>query len=376
MLIRSRRIVSPDGAVRPGNLRIEDGMIVEVDTEDGEEQLDVGDLLVAPGLVDIHGDAFERQLMPRPGVMIDLEVALLDTDRQLASNGITTTFHGITWSWEPGLRSVATGRAMIDALDRLGQALIVEHRAHLRFETHNHAGLDEALDLLEHGRLHLVAFNDHTPEIMERAVDPAEARSYALRGGVSVPAFRDMALGAAATADDVPATVRRLAAACTARGVPMLSHDDASPAERAAFRELGATLCEFPMNRETAEAARAEGDDVVMGAPNVMRGGSHLGWASAAEMVQAGLCTILASDYYYPALLQAPYRLAQREILSLGLAWRLVSEHPARAAGLTDRGVLEPGKRADLVVVDDRGALPPRIVSMLRAGREVYRLAS
>ena len=128
MLIRSRRIVSPDGAVRPGNLRIEDGMIVEVDTEDGEDQRDVGDLLVAPGLVDIHGDAFERQLMPRPGVMIDLEVALLDTDRQLASNGITTTFHGITWSWEPGLRSVATGRAMIDALDRLGPALIVEHR--------------------------------------------------------------------------------------------------------------------------------------------------------------------------------------------------------------------------------------------------------
>jgi alpha-D-ribose 1-methylphosphonate 5-triphosphate diphosphatase len=85
---------------------------------------------------------------------------------------------------------------------------------------------------------------------------------------------------------------------------------------------------------------------------------------------------VLASDYYYPALLQAPYRLARREILSLGLAWRLVAEHPARAAGLRDRGALEAGRRADLVVVDDLGSLPPRIVRVLRAGREVYRAAS
>ncbi len=376
MLIRSRRIVFPDGAVRPGSVRIDDGMIVGIDTDGGGDGIDVGDLLVAPGLVDLHGDAFERQLMPRPGVMIDLEVALLDTDRQLLSNGITTTFHGITWSWEPGLRSVATGRAMIDALDRLGPALLVEHRAHLRFETHNHAGLEEALDLLGRGRLHLLAFNDHTPALARHAQDPAQARSYALRGGVSVEAFRDLALGAAATAEAVPATVRRLAAACAARGVPMLSHDDGSPAERDAYRELGAVICEFPTNRETAEAARAQGDDVVMGAPNVLRGGSHLGWASAAEMVRAGLCTILASDYYYPAMLQAPYRLAAREILPLGLAWRLVALNPAQAAGLADRGALEAGRRADLIVVDDRGPLPPRVVSALRAGREVYRAAS
>ena len=114
---------------------------------------------------------------------------------------------------------------------------------------------------------------------------------------------------------------------------------------RTAFRELGARICEFPMAEEVGEAARAAGDWVVMGSPNVVRGRSHLGWASAARLAEAGICNVLSSDYYYPAMLRAALILAGRGVLDLPQAWSLISANPARAAGLSDRGTISAGKR-------------------------------
>jgi len=110
----------------------------------------------------------------------------------------------------------------------------------------------------------------------------------------------------------------------------------------------------------------------VFGAPNVVRGGSHTGWTKAADMIAKGLCSVLASDYYYPAPLLAPFRLAADGVLPLAKAWELVSSAPARATGLMDRGTLAEGQRADIVVVDDRGGLRPRMVAVIVAGRLVY----
>ncbi len=125
------------------------------------------------------------------------------------------------------------------------------------------------------------------------------------------------------------------------------------------------------MTADTAQDAAREGDDIVFGAPNVVRGGSHLGWTRAADMVERGLCTILASDYYYPAQLLAAFRLADEGIASLGEAWELVSEAPALAAGLEDRGRIAEGYRADLILVDaDRRR--PRVVGTIVAGRVVH----
>jgi alpha-D-ribose 1-methylphosphonate 5-triphosphate diphosphatase len=121
---------------------------------------------------------------------------------------------------------------------------------------------------------------------------------------------------------------------------------------RDSFRERGARICEFPMAEDVGRAAVTAGDFVAMGCPNVVRGGSHLGWASAAVMVEAGVCTVLTSDYYYPAMMRAAFVLADRSVLDLARAWALISGNPARAGGLTDRGTIEAGKRADLVVVD------------------------
>jgi alpha-D-ribose 1-methylphosphonate 5-triphosphate diphosphatase len=173
-------------------------------------------------------------------------------------------------------------------------------------------------------------------------------------------------------ADDVPASISRLAAFARDAGVRMLSHDDDTPAMRKAFRDQGVTIAEFPVNEETAREAAAGGDAIVFGAPNVVRGGSHTGWTKAADMIAQGLCSVLASDYYYPAPLLAAFRLATDGILQLPQAWDLISEGPARAAGLADRGRLAEGRRADLVLVDDTVPTRPRVVAVIAAGRLVH----
>jgi alpha-D-ribose 1-methylphosphonate 5-triphosphate diphosphatase len=153
----------------------------------------------------------------------------------------------------------------------------------------------------------------------------------------------------------------------------LLSHDDASPQQRRWFRALGCRLAEFPTTVETAEDAASHGDDIVLGAPNVVRGGSHTGWIDATEMIGRGLCSVLASDYYYPAPLLAAFTLARQGILPFGQAWALVSQTPANAVKLNDRGQIAPGQRADLIIVDPSAVgQQPRAVAAIVAGRVVH----
>jgi alpha-D-ribose 1-methylphosphonate 5-triphosphate diphosphatase len=152
----------------------------------------------------------------------------------------------------------------------------------------------------------------------------------------------------------------------------MLSHDDETPAMRRAFRADGVGIAEFPVNEETAREAAGAGDAIVLGAPNVVRGGGHTGWTKAADMIGRGFCSILASDYYYPAQLLAAFRLAADGVLPLAQAWDLISAAPAKAAGLTDRGVLAEARRADIILVDDTVPLRPRVIAVIAAGRLVH----
>jgi alpha-D-ribose 1-methylphosphonate 5-triphosphate diphosphatase len=213
--------------------------------------------------------------------------------------------------------------------------------------------------------VHLLGFNDHTPAILRRLDDDRQAAQYAARAGMQPAAFRALAERVGARRGEVPAARARIARAARAAGVPMLSHDDASVDERALYRGLGASICEFPMAEPVALAARAAGEAVVMGAPNVVRGGSHLGWASAAPLAERGVVSVLASDYYWPAMLEAAFVLARRGVLGLARAWALMSANPAQALGLADRGRLAPGLRGDVVVVDPA---VPAVVATFCAG--------
>ena len=367
LTISGGQVLSPEGGFERRDLAVADGRIA-AGRSGGGEVLDASGLLVLPGIVDIHGDAFERQIMPRPGVHFPLDVALLDTDRQMAANGITTAYHAVTWSWEPGLRGRGTLVALMNALEALEGRLVVDTRLHLRIETYNLGAVDELCDWMGAGKVDLLAFNDHFEEIYEQCRDGEKIGKYAERAGLAHDAFLDLLEEVRKGAPEVPAAMRRVAVAAEAAGVVRLAHDEETLEDRSLYRSLGALISEFPEIVPVAREAAAAGEDVVFGAPNVLRGGSHAGCPGAADMVREGFCTVLASDYYYPALLLAPFQLAEQGILRLEEAWPLVSENPARAAGLTDRGALAEGQRADILLVDPSGPVP-RPAAMLAGGR-------
>jgi alpha-D-ribose 1-methylphosphonate 5-triphosphate diphosphatase len=253
-------------------------------------------------------------------------------------------------SWEPGLRGIEAWRGLLKAMD--ARKWTCDMRIHMRWETFNLEAQDEAMADIAAGRVHLVAFNDHMSQILEKIDLPNHTGTYAKRSGMKSADFRALAHLIAARGDEVPAAIDRMAALCRKMGLPMASHDDELIETRIAYTARGAQICEFPVTDEVGVYARAQGDAIVMGSPNVVRGGSHLGWTSAAESAERGICSVLTSDYYYPCLLEAPFVLAARGKMDLAQAWALVSANPAAAAHLTDRGVIAPGKRADLVVVE------------------------
>jgi alpha-D-ribose 1-methylphosphonate 5-triphosphate diphosphatase len=366
-----------DGRLEIASVHVDSdsGAISALDSDAAAEQrIDASGLLVLPGIVDIHGDAFERQMMPRPGVDFPLDVALCESDRQAVANGITTVFHGVTWSWEPGLRGAENARAILDGLEHLRPQLSADTRFHLRHETYNLDAEAEIITWLAARRIDVIAFNDH---MSVAAGDRGHKLAPMIeRSGLTREQFIAVVDRVKSRAAEVPASIGRLAAAAAAAGVPLLSHDDVSPEQRQWYRSLGCRLAEFPTTIETAQAAASEGDDIVLGAPNVVRGGSHTGWIDAADMIGRGFCSVLASDYYYPAPLLAAFGLAARRVLPLERAWKLVSETPAAAVGLADRGRIALGGRADLIVVDAHAARKPRIVATIVAGRIVHLAAS
>ncbi len=373
------------------------GTIVEIGGPVQGLELDARGKILAPALIDVHGDAFERQMMPRPGVFFPMETAVLETDRQLAANGIATTYHSITLSYEPGLRSVERGRTMMQAVLDLAPRLTVENRFQLRWETFAIEAL-ETLDWAMDAPLKpSLAFNDHLSMAMRAdgvvmqdrlfehnpnfaAMDVEDAalfetryRKHTERSGLSYEEHKDLVHKVWSRRPEVVSTIKEVAGKARAKGIPMLSHDDTQAETRKFYHEIGATTSEFPMTRAPVKQARADGDLIIFGAPNAVRGGSHIGSLGAGDMVEAGLCDALASDYYYPAMLAAMDRL-DREKRAYRLAlWSLVSNGPARAMGLDDRGDIAVGKRADLVLVDWPQGQSPAIQGTWVGGRCAYR---
>ncbi len=379
------------------SLRFEGGVITAIDgARDGATVVDGSGHLLGPAFVDIHGDAFERQLMPRPGTMFPVDAALLETDRQLAANGIATTYHALTLSWEPGLRSVEMGRAVFETLTRLRPRLSVENRLQLRWESFCFEAVDFIRDALQGEFTPSIAFNDHTSmALLDNSVSMQE-RPFEFSPDFPVvdladPAFRgrmgERAKRAKMSLDEmialiasmwerrpqVPAVIDTVASLGRAAGAPMLSHDDSQIETRDYFRGQGARISEFPMNRRVALAAREAGDRIVFGAPNAARGGSHLGSSpGVAQMVREGLCDILASDYYYPAMLIGLARLVADGVGPVETLWPLVSGNPAQALDLRDRGEIAVGKRADLVLVEWPEQSTPVVRRTWAAGRTAY----
>ena len=332
-------------------LALRDGLVAD-DAGSGRH-FDATGLLLAPGLCDVHGDGFERNLAPRPGVLFPIETALLATDRDLISNGITTAWLALTIGWEPGLRSLEMAARIIDALERVRPQLRCEIRLQLRWEIFALEAVPAVEKWLHLQPRPVLAFNDHlSGMITDKGGRLAkDVTTMAKRAGIANDAYTQLVQDLRARADEVPEAVARLSAAARAAGVTCFAHDEADAASRQKNRADGIVVSEFPLSAEAAGDAVAAGEETVLGAPNVVRGGSHIGCLDAAPAISDGFCTVLASDYYYPSMLQALTRLKADGVLPLDQAWRLMSSNAARACGLSDRGTLEPGQRGDVIAL-------------------------
>lgn len=358
--------------------------------------IDASGLILAPALIDVHGDAFERQLMPRPGVGFPVEAALLETDRQLAANGIATAYHALTLSWEPGLRSVAMAEQIMDALTHLENRLTVDNRVQLRWESFAFEACELVTQTITRSsKPPTLAFNDHTSMVMlhpDMAVQdrPFEQRDdfpltdiqsdyfaskikdQSSRSGLSVSEFITLFEKVWARRSQIPETISAMAELAREHGIAMFSHDDTQIETRNYYRSLGAKVAEFPMQVAVGESARSQNDLIVFGAPNVVRGKSHLGSPSATDMISSGLCDVLASDYFYPSLLTAISQLVNTQGFALHEVWPLVSANAAKAVGLADRGSIAPNMQADLVLIDWPENQMPAIRQTFSAGRIAY----
>ena len=355
-------LVLPDRLLN-GSLVLEDGAIREVNegrsTSPNAFDLD-GDYLL-PGVVDLHTDNLERQVLPRSNARWPSRSAMVAHDVQCAAAGVTTLLNAVCLG-DIGFEKarVQTSRDALNDLEAFANSGLLksDHYLHLRCEL----PAEDMLDLLNHAIVHpatrMVSLMDHSPGVGQYA-DISYYRALRRSEGFSDAEIDSILNDLQARHHIYPDQNRRgLFARLAGMHIAIASHDDRTEAEVQANHVDGIQISEFPVTMEAARAAHARGMGVIAGAPNIVRGGSHSGNVAAIDMVREGLVTALASDYVPAALIEAAFRLYRDEVLALPDAVALITRQPAQMVGLMNRGQIAPGFRADLVRVRVHDDLP------------------
>lgn len=348
-----------------GTIMFADGVISSIDsgTRVPLGAIDCEGDYVVPGLIELHTDNLERHLTPRPKVNWPKRAAVLGHDRELAGAGITSVFDALRVGSETDQKShgyLRYARETVDhILDQINhRALKVSHHIHLRAELCTETLVEELYEFSVNDRVRLVSLMDHTPG-QRQFRDMSKHREYLM----GKHGYNDAEVEAHWTKlrelqtlyleKNRAATV----AYATEVGAILASHDDTTLDDVLESDRLGITVAEFPTTLEAAEACRAKAQFIVMGAPNIVRGGSHSGNVAAQELARFGLLDILSSDYVPAALLNAAVSLGTLlEDMAAGI--RTVTACPADAVGFDDRGRIAPEKRADLVRFAMHDGLP------------------
>ncbi|WP_137805414.1 alpha-D-ribose 1-methylphosphonate 5-triphosphate diphosphatase [Pseudomonas sp. G(2018)] len=363
-ILSNAQLVSAD-RVFYGTVLLRDGLIADV--AEGPSRLSQaqdlnGDYLL-PGLVELHTDNLEKHMTPRPGVDWPSRPAVLSHDAQIIAAGITTVFDAVSiGDVNPKGNRMQKLPAMLEAISSASDAGLTraEHRLHLRCELCHPDTLSVFRDLVEHPLVQLVSVMDHSPGQRQFVLESKYREYYMGKYHLTTTQMDEFITLQMANSREYSDRYRAaIVEHCLARGLSVASHDDATLAHVEESARYGMTIAEFPTTVEAARGCRQQNMKVLMGAPNIVRGGSHSGNVAAADLAAEGLLDILSSDYYPASLLQAAFALAaQSERIDLAGAMRMVSLAPARAAGLSDRGEIAPGLRADLVQARRQDGLP------------------
>ena len=358
--INNARVVTPDEVIENASVVLEGGRIAGISRrpEKDDEAMDAGGRYLMPGMVDLHTDAIERQISPRPGVKFPGELAFLEMDRLFAASGITTGFHAVSFmeGWD---RSMENGRELVGLISTSRREASVRHELHLRCELPQEPNVGTVVEMLGRRTAKIVSVMDHTPG-QGQFRDLEWYRRYRREHAGATDEQVATAIAEAEQRDGAEAEDRmhRVANAAREHGVVFASHDDDTPERVEMLAEKGARISEFPITAEAALKARELGLSVCMGAPNVVRGASSGGNLSAMEAIRQGLVDALCSDYHPPSMLQAAFRLVKDRALPLHKAVGLVSAGPARAAGLPGLDGIREGAAADLMLVGNKLETP------------------
>ncbi|MGP4069534.1 alpha-D-ribose 1-methylphosphonate 5-triphosphate diphosphatase [Halobacillus sp. B29] len=380
LVIINGQVITPEKVIE-ADVWIEDGRILQVGgspedwMENEYETIDAEGMHVAPGMIETHCDAIEKEMEPRPNTFFPLEMAMNEMERKLAGNGITTIYHSISLSDGSGIRGDEQAVNLMNSLDERRKNIpsMVRHRIHLRYELTNRDALPVIESFIHDQKIDLLSFMDHSPgQGQFKSMDGFQEftkKQYNITDEQAVTMTKEVL----SLKEEVDwADLRKVAQYAHSKGISLASHDD-DTVEKIDYimNDFPIQISEFPITMEAARHASAKGLYVSVGAPNIVRGFSHSGNMRAIEAVLDGAAHIVCSDYHPSALLPSVAEINQRGI-SLPKAWSMVSLYPAQALGIAEeRGSLESGKQADILLIDMNGSYPTVRRTMVD-GQTVY----
>lgn len=370
-IIRSKNILI-DGKFQGADIVIQGKKITSVNAYKSiDVAIDFGERRIVPGFVDLHSDAIEKEIEPRPGARFPTKMAVVELDKKLSMAGITTMYHAVGFNDE----ELQKGRGTVESKELIQEIyeankshLGVDNFIHVRFEITSHNSIKTIKNLINDKKVNMLSIMDHSPgqgqfKTLESwkehhlkcyEIDEEEVEDY-IKNKVSK------------NKTDI---VEDLVKFGLNHGLPILSHDDDCEEKLITLKKLGITFSEFPLSIETAKLAKKMNISTGMGAPNVVRGGSQSGNIAARELVRERVCDYLCSDYHPASMLLSPYRLKEDVNLPLEEGFAMISSIPASLADLKDRGQIKENMLADIVVIDESHF--PKVVLSFKDGEVVY----
>lgn len=338
------------------------------------EVMDAANKMILPGLIDIHCDAIEKEVQPRPNTLFPLEMSLLEFERKLPVHGITTMYHSLSLGVGLSLRGYHLVSELIDLIHRYNaERGLVRNLIHLRFEVSYADGLPMVERFIDEGLIHYLSYMDHSPGQGQYRQEGSFERYVMKNQGVTASEVKEIV-------DDLLRRrqaidwdkLNKLVLRARGKGIAVASHDDDTLDKVESGVASGINVSEFPITLEVAKHAAARGMHVCVGAPNVVRGASHDYNLRAIDAICEAGADIICSDYHPASMLQAIFKLVEEANMPLQDAVKLATLHPAQAMGIAEQvGSIAKGKKADLIIVDQFHGLP-YVEKTIVNGRIVY----
>ncbi|MCF8339470.1 MAG: alpha-D-ribose 1-methylphosphonate 5-triphosphate diphosphatase [Chitinophagaceae bacterium] len=358
VIIKNATLVTPTEVLEGASVSIKNGKIDQIFTGsvelEGESIIDIDDAFLMAGIIDIHTDALDAEIIPRPGADIPINVAFRELERKMSGCGFTTVYHSLHLGYrnaEYHSRSKYSRNEVFETVYNATQgSTLLNNKIHLRFELTGVHAYNDCIEFMRNGYISMLSVMDHTPgqgqftrsHFIELMIKNGKTREQAEQE------YEEKINRTAVKGEELEFMIKT----ATDLGIPVASHDDDTTEKVDYMKSVGVNICEFPINLETAKHATNLGMYVVGGASNILRGGSLSGNVNMKDAVLSGFVDSLCSDYYPPSILHSIFKLHHEGNMSLPDAVNLATLNPAKAAGISAvTGSIETGKNADLIVV-------------------------